>query len=559
MAATPRGVDEILDVDRSRGQPCPDRLGKRRKPTDVRARENLANREHGRAKQRKLDSLDWNVVSTVEVEELIAATLEQVQRRDAPGSTHVGPALSRRAVREADHGVRFQSQRLSLERRKLDHAVEGRLNETRRRGGVVAAVLEPTALEVHSQDGGKCIGEPLDSNSSKSREDRPVVDGRIGPQHVVAIASPTEAPWTTLRVRVGADALRTLEAAAKERLDFRGGPSPASGHGSLTARRTEVISDVVAGEQRCRAVEVVRPDPILVRERASLDAALHRRARADADAGRETRIDDAELRAIRDGRLDDQRRPGRCDDWTSGQRQTVRAVVIRKSDTVDVRPRYGGRRTVEERTVAKRVASAWHRDEVVCEVSKRHPRAHGRQRRLVDATAKRDGSTRHDRARMEMQISADNDHITVHRAIHRSVAAEDDHCFPIDAIAREDSLRRSRLDHEVRTRERPDEQRWAGAGPRVLQLHGDWNLRGGNPADEQQGDRPGAKVHFASSKKLRSSALPCGVMTDSGWNWTPYTGCSRCLTAWTSDGSSFATATISSDSGMVRRSTISEW
>src|SRR6266568_715937 len=54
--------------------------------------------------------------------------------------------------------------------------------------------------------------------------------------------------------------------------------------------------------------------------------------------------------------------------------------------------------------------------------------------------------------------------------------------------------------------------------------------------------------HRRSSRKLRTRSGPVGVSTDSGWNWTPSTGSSRCRTAITSP--STAVAEISSTAGM---------
>ena len=50
---------------------------------------------------------------------------------------------------------------------------------------------------------------------------------------------------------------------------------------------------------------------------------------------------------------------------------------------------------------------------------------------------------------------------------------------------------------------------------------------------------------------MRASAGPSGVSTDSGWNWTPTAGSSRCRTAITSPSS--ANAVGSSDVGQPRR------
>ncbi len=61
--------------------------------------------------------------------------------------------------------------------------------------------------------------------------------------------------------------------------------------------------------------------------------------------------------------------------------------------------------------------------------------------------------------------------------------------------------------------------------------------------------------HSRPSRKLRASTGPSGVSTDSGWNWTPTAGSSRCRTAITSPSS--ANAVGSSTSGS--RVAASEW
>ena len=61
--------------------------------------------------------------------------------------------------------------------------------------------------------------------------------------------------------------------------------------------------------------------------------------------------------------------------------------------------------------------------------------------------------------------------------------------------------------------------------------------------------------HRRPSRKLRPSAGPSGVSTDSGWNWMPITGNSRWRTAITSPSS--AVAQTSSSAGTVVAA--SEW
>src|SRR5205814_1090682 len=65
----------------------------------------------------------------------------------------------------------------------------------------------------------------------------------------------------------------------------------------------------------------------------------------------------------------------------------------------------------------------------------------------------------------------------------------------------------------------------------------------------------GVVDHSRPSRKLRASAGPSGVSTDSGWNWTPTIGSVRWRTAITSPSSAYAVG--SSSSGM--RVAASEW
>src|SRR5205085_2017594 len=54
--------------------------------------------------------------------------------------------------------------------------------------------------------------------------------------------------------------------------------------------------------------------------------------------------------------------------------------------------------------------------------------------------------------------------------------------------------------------------------------------------------------HNFPSRKLRARAGPSGVSTDSGWNWTPTAGSSRCRTAITSPSSANAVGSSASGS-----------
>src|SRR5436305_7462397 len=72
-------------------------------------------------------------------------------------------------------------------------------------------------------------------------------------------------------------------------------------------------------------------------------------------------------------------------------------------------------------------------------------------------------------------------------------------------------------------------------------------------AVEQPGE--GLLDHSIPSRKLRASVGPSGVNTDSGWNWTPTAGSSRCRTAITSPSSAKAVGSRISGS----RVAASEW
>src|SRR5437762_1089634 len=92
---------------------------------------------------------------------------------------------------------------------------------------------------------------------------------------------------------------------------------------------------------------------------------------------------------------------------------------------------------------------------------------------------------------------------------------------------------REELDNRVQTRSQLAERRGKAATDRtwaritddygLLRIHAGARKR----AEEEQRRDARATLHRASSRKFLRSALPCCVITDSGWNWTPWTGCSR--------------------------------
>ena len=63
-------------------------------------------------------------------------------------------------------------------------------------------------------------------------------------------------------------------------------------------------------------------------------------------------------------------------------------------------------------------------------------------------------------------------------------------------------------------------------------------------------EQPGDDLldHSRPARKLRASAGPSGVSTDSGWNWTPTARSSRCRTAITSPSSANAVGSSASGS-----------
>ncbi len=74
-------------------------------------------------------------------------------------------------------------------------------------------------------------------------------------------------------------------------------------------------------------------------------------------------------------------------------------------------------------------------------------------------------------------------------------------------------------------------------------------------------DRPaedlvyGRVAHRAEPRKLASRCLPCGVSTDSGWNWTPSAGSSR----WRAPITTSPRLALSSSSSGRSGSATSEW
>ena len=69
-------------------------------------------------------------------------------------------------------------------------------------------------------------------------------------------------------------------------------------------------------------------------------------------------------------------------------------------------------------------------------------------------------------------------------------------------------------------------------------------------AGAQLVDGAGEDLVGHQTRKFRSMSLPCGVSTDSGWNWTPSAGSSRCLTPITTPSYEALSSSSSGSSGI---------
>ena len=129
-----------------------------------------------------------------------------------------------------------------------------------------------------------------------------------------------------------------------------------------------------------------------------------------------------------------------------------------------------------------------------------------------------------------VEIAADDNDITIDAAGDRGAPAENDQRCALLLAALENEPGRIRLDQAMGLRDRGLQESAARARSRRRDL--DAGLR---PCDSRPQQHSSGKAdlqsHRASSRKFFSKARPSGVMTDSGWNCTPHTGCARCRTA----------------------------
>ena len=189
------------------------------------------------------------------------------------------------------------------------------------------------------------------------------------------------------------------------------------------SRRAEIVSSVFAGDEGRDAVDQVGPDPSLIRERSSAARGANLRILGDAGNEAAPRIDDAELRAVGHARFRHEPLASQRDTRRERQRETVRAIVARSSDTEQPGEGQHGRAYVDERAVAKRKA-AGDRGDVVGEVAMRDdPAVDDRKRGLVDAAADGHCAPRNGPAWPKKQVAAYDDHVAVHRAQNGHVTA----------------------------------------------------------------------------------------------------------------------------------------
>src|SRR5581483_5233417 len=108
-----------------------------------------------------------------------------------------------------------------------------------------------------------------------------------------------------------------------------------------------------------------------------------------------------------------------------------------------------------------------------------------------------------------------------------------------------------------------DAERLLGLGPRQRLSRrslGDERLEVGLRLLAHAGTRSRRLRAFqaaAISRKLPRMRWPCSEAMLSGWNWTPWTGCRRCMTPMIT--SSSAVAVTSRSAGSVSGAMVSEW
>src|SRR6476620_1053634 len=162
------------------------------------------------------------------------------------------------------------------------------------------------------------------------------------------------------------------------------------------------------------------------------------------------------------------------------------------------------------------------------------------ERRFVNAPADRDRPARDVHARVEEQVPPDDDHLAAYGARDFGGAADDDDGLVVGGVTRENSgMGAVGADEHMRRGERAPQPASGASRAHVANHDG---LRGGSAggerrrryreADDSERDGDAARsAHRAASRKFASICLPCWVMIDSGWNWTPKTGSSACRTA----------------------------
>ena len=178
--------------------------------------------------ERQLDAIDRDIVPAVEIDQLVAAARQHVDRRDAAQSAHVRPALARRrgarsrddyglARSDDDHLIAgefagrgrnkasVETERLRPEGRKGDHSVERELGERPRSA---EARIEPANLRVGATAGPDPAGLVLQSRADERGADGAAIDWRIRTQHVLTIVPSLEAPGPPMAKLSG----RTLSA-----------------------------------------------------------------------------------------------------------------------------------------------------------------------------------------------------------------------------------------------------------------------------------------------------------------------------------------------------------
>ena len=120
---------------------------------------------------------------------------------------------------------------------------------------------------------------------------------------------------------------------------------------------------------------------------------------------------------------------------------------------------------------------------------------------------------------MQKRIATDDDDVAMHATLDHHVAAKDDDALSVRGVARQHGWSARRHDDSMGGREHVGEAATERARSRIanddlLSIHSGAR----NRADDEQRRDARAEPHRASSRKFLRSALPCWVITDSGWN-----------------------------------------